>query len=112
MGIFYYAFSKPEYTYPPLFLIYLMSFMIVPIVVVINKYRNVGWCFYLPFYGLLQIIIITIGITTSVVYSLPPASAMILTAEMARMSMKMHAYFREKIVNGINRDGEIAKFIP
>jgi hypothetical protein len=37
---------------------------------------------------------------------------MILTAEMARMSMKMHAYFREKMVNGINREGEIAKFIP
>jgi hypothetical protein len=37
---------------------------------------------------------------------------MILTAEMARMSMKMHAYFREKIVNGLNKDGEIALFIP
>jgi hypothetical protein len=48
----------------------------------------------------------------SAVYNLPPASAMILTAEMARMSMKMHAYFREKMVNGINREGEIAKFIP
>jgi hypothetical protein len=55
---------------------------------------------------------LAIGVTVSAVYSLPPASAMILTAEMARMSMKMHAYFREKMVNGINREGEIAKFIP
>jgi hypothetical protein len=37
---------------------------------------------------------------------------MIVTAEMARMSMKVHAYFREKLINGINKDGEIAKFIP
>lgn len=55
---------------------------------------------------------LAVGIITCAVYSLPPASAMILTAEMARMSMKMHAYFREKMVNGINREGEIAKFIP
>lgn len=110
--MFYYAFSKPEYTYPPLFLIYFISFMIVPLVVVINKNRKMKWCFYLPFYGILQLMVLAIGITTSAVYSLPPASAMILTAEMARMSMKMHAYFREKMVNGINKDGEIAKFIP
>lgn len=78
----------------------------------INKNRKVRWCFYLPFYGFLQLSILTIGVTVSAVHNLPPASAMILTAEMARMSMKMHAYFREKMVNGINRDGEIAKFIP
>ena len=37
---------------------------------------------------------------------------MILTAEMVRIGMKIHAYFREKIINGINKDGEIAKFVP
>ncbi len=53
LRIFYYAFSKPEYTYPPLFLIYFISFMIVPLVVVISQNRNVRWCLYLPFYGIL-----------------------------------------------------------
>ena len=56
--------------------------------------------------------ILGIGIGACTIYSLPPASAMIVTAEMARMSMKVHAYFREKLINGINKDGEIAKFIP
>jgi hypothetical protein len=56
--------------------------------------------------------VLGIGIITCASYSLPPASALILTAEMARMSMKIHAYFREKLVNGINKDGDIAKFIP
>lgn len=31
---------------------------------------------------------------------------------MSRTSMKVHAYFREKIINGINKDGEVAHFIP
>lgn len=26
--------------------------------------------------------------------------------------MKIHAYFREKMINGINKDGELANFIP
>jgi len=26
--------------------------------------------------------------------------------------MKVHAYFREKTINGINKNGEIALFIP
>jgi hypothetical protein len=45
-------------------------------------------------------------------YTLPPASALIVTAEMARLCMKMHAYFREKIVNGLPKYSEVANFIP
>jgi sterol O-acyltransferase len=66
----------------------------------------------MPFYGILQFTIIGIAIGTCIKYNLPPASAMIITAEMARLSMKMHAYFREKIVNGIHREGDVANFIP
>lgn len=31
---------------------------------------------------------------------------------MSRCAMKVHAYFREKIVNGINRNSEYTRFIP
>lgn len=31
---------------------------------------------------------------------------------MARCGMKVHAYYREKIVNGINRSSEFALYIP
>ena len=37
---------------------------------------------------------------------------MIVSVEMARLLMKVHAYFREKIVNSINKDGEVSLFIP
>ncbi len=37
---------------------------------------------------------------------------MIVSVEMARLSMKVHAYFREKTMNGIFKDGDIALFIP
>ena len=37
---------------------------------------------------------------------------MIVSCEMARCSMKAHSYFREKVLYGINKDGEYANFIP
>lgn len=37
---------------------------------------------------------------------------MVVSCEMARAGMKVHAYYREKIINGLNRHGDIAKFIP
>lgn len=37
---------------------------------------------------------------------------MIVSCEMARISMKIHAYFREKMINALYREGEIALFIP
>lgn len=37
---------------------------------------------------------------------------MVVSCEMARSGMKVHAYYREKIINGINRNGEFAMFIP
>lgn len=55
---------------------------------------------------------LTIGISTCAKFSLPPASALIVTAEMARLSMKMHAYYREKVVNGLSKYTDVANFIP
>lgn len=43
---------------------------------------------------------------------LPPPSAVILQAEMARFLMKAHAYFREKMLYGLHPTSELARFIP
>ena len=65
-----------------------------------------------PLYGALQVTLLTLGVSTCAVYTLPPASALIITAEMARLSMKIHAYYREKVVNGIRKYDDVANFIP
>jgi len=53
-----------------------------------------------------------IGLYACFHYKFPPASGIVVSAELARVSMKVHAYFREKMINGINKDGEMARFIP
>lgn len=98
--MFYWNFGKARHTYPSVFAMYILSFLIVPIIQHVKK-QKLSLYFYFPIYGLLQIAVLSIGISTCVIYTLPPASALIVTAEMARLSMKMHAYFREKIVNGL-----------
>jgi hypothetical protein len=37
---------------------------------------------------------------------------MVVSCEMARMSMKMHAYFREKMLYGRKGNEEYGNFIP
>jgi hypothetical protein len=67
---------------------------------------------YLPAYGALQILNICFTLAVCAHYSFPPASAMIASCEMARISMKMHAYFREKMINCVYKKKDIALFIP
>jgi hypothetical protein len=57
-------------------------------------------------------VLITFGVYVCAANHLPPASAMIVSCEMARLSMKIHAYFREKMLNAYYKDSEIALFIP
>ena len=61
---------------------------------------------------MIQISMYTIGLYSCYYYGFPPASAIVTSAEMARVTMKVHAYFREKIINGVNKDGYYATFIP
>lgn len=109
--LFYWAFGKPNIVYPAVFLMYLISFLTVPLIQSVKNYK-LSYCSYVPLQAFLQVSTLSIGIYACAQYSLPPASAMIVSCEMARVSMKMHAYFREKIVNGLERNGDIALFIP
>lgn len=43
---------------------------------------------------------------------LPPASGFIVMCETARLSMKVHAYVREKVLHGVPRYEKYRKFIP
>lgn len=56
--------------------------------------------------------VLILGVGVCVRFSLPPASAMIVSCETARIAMKMHAYFREKMLNCLYKNGDVAKFIP
>lgn len=52
-----------------------------------------------------------IALYSCYIWQFPPASAMIVVCEMARMSMKMHAYIREKMLYG-RKDKVYGEFIP
>ena len=96
---------------PVVALMYLVAFLIVPLIQIIKKYKLSPYI-YLPLYGLIQATIMILALGDCAYFSLPPASAMVASVEMARLTMKVHAYFREKVVNGINKEGEIALFVP
>lgn len=63
---------------------------------------------YLPLYSSIQVGIYFIGVYSCFYYQFPPASAIVTASEMARTSMKIHAYFREKLINCINKDSDLA----
>lgn len=86
--------------------------MVVPLICLINTYKKMPWCMYMGMYGTIQLMIYVISLSTCYYNKLPTASAMIVSCEMARMSMKTHAYFREKVVIGCKLHLEFAKFIP
>lgn len=43
---------------------------------------------------------------------LPPASGLIVMCEAARLSMKVHAYLREKLLYGVYPDSQAANYVP
>lgn len=92
-------------------MMYFLAFLAVPFTIFIRDFK-VHYLVYLPLYGVQQLSIIVIGTTACFIYELPPASAMIVSCEMARISMKLHAYFREKMVNAVVKDKSLTEFIP
>lgn len=93
------------------FIITMVSTSIVALTQLVHIHK-IGICVYLPIYALIQGLVYFIGLYSCYYYSFPPGSAMVISAETARISMKVHAYFREKMLNGVNKDSHWAKFIP
>ena len=72
-------------------------------------------CFFIPAAILIHLSIYIIGVYTCFAYKLPPASAIALSCESVRMSMKTHAYIRDKLMFG-RKDNlkarQYAEFMP
>lgn len=90
---------------------FLLQLLVVPFILAIKNFHLKLYT-YIPIIVLLQLSIYSVGLYSCYTYSLPPASALVVSCEMARMSMKLHSYFREKLIHGILQNPEIEKFIP
>jgi hypothetical protein len=92
-----------------IFLVFLITLVSTPVILTLTQlvhHQKLGVCSYLPIYGLIQVLIYSSGLYACYFYKLPPGSSMVLSAETARISMKVHAYFREKMLNGVNKDSK------
>jgi len=84
---------------------------VIPLVIN-TKRLNLSLYISIPLYFLIQISLYAVAVYRIFVNKYLPASALIVYAEIARMSMKVHAYYREKVLYGIYSDSVYAKFIP
>jgi len=110
--LFYWAFSKSEVAWVAWFSMCAVSLLVIPLVQLMKNNKKLSYCVWLPIYSFIQLTLLTIGISACAIYTLPPASGLIVSVEMARIAMKVHAYFREKVVNVVKKDSDIATFIP
>eukprot|EP00347_Sterkiella_histriomuscorum_P008862 403343458 len=111
LQLFYWVFGKFDKVIYTLITMYLISFTSVLVIQQV-KNRKLSYLIYIPIYFTIQTILFIIGIYSCYYYQLQPASALVVSAEMARCGMKVHAYFREKILNGIHRNSELSLYIP
>ncbi|CDW73192.1 mboat family protein [Stylonychia lemnae] len=111
LDLFYWVFGQFGTVLCTLGTIYLVQLSAIFLVQMVHHNKLRAFV-YIPMYGMIQIGMYLIGLYACYYYRLPPASGIVVSAELARVSMKVHAYFREKIINGVNKDGELALYIP
>jgi len=111
LELFAWAFARADIVAPTHILMTSIHALVVPLVILIKRY-NVSPFYYLVPYGVLWFSMYWVALSAIINYSLPPASAIIVACELARMTMKMHAYMREKNLYGIPDNKEFANFIP
>ena len=92
-------------------ILFCINLLIVVLVQVIVACK-MKYYYYIPLYICVQVALYAVALYSCFKYDLKPASALILSSEMARTSMKMHAYFREKLVLGRGGPTEMGKYIP
>lgn len=110
LSLVIWAFGKLEVTMTCWLGVFLSSFLVIPLVQAINqnKLKRHVW---VTLYSVFQSLLYLVPCTVTIKNSLPIASAMIVTCEMTRISMKVHSYLREKLLFGIP-DNEHAHYIP
>ena len=88
---------------------FLMSYLIV-ILVKITFAFELSYYIHLPCYVAIQFFTFAIPIHAALSYTDNLTVSLILTCEMARFGMKIHAYYREKLLYG--RENEYRHYIP
>lgn len=79
-----------------------LAFLAVPLVQLIASRPTWGtFKLSILFYAAIQLGIYSVAGYTCLSNQLPPATGFILSCEAARLSMKLHAYVREKVVHGL-----------
>eukprot|EP00744_Colponema_vietnamica_P010628 GILI01015002.1.p1 GENE.GILI01015002.1~~GILI01015002.1.p1 ORF type:complete len:607 (+),score=130.50 GILI01015002.1:145-1821(+) len=100
MSLWVWCFGRfSDVVIPYWLLVSLLAFLVVPLVQVIVHFKLPFTIWLLP-YTCLQLLLYTVACSACSVHSLPPASGFVIMCEAARLSMKTHAYFREKMLHG------------
>lgn len=111
MEMLFWVFSKPDKVIISHIMMTAILYIVVPLVQIVDKTKMSPYIF-VPLYLAIQVSLYFVGVSMIWVHKFAPASAMIVSTEMARMTMKAHAYFREKVLYGIYKDTTYANFIP
>lgn len=86
------------------------AWLIVPLVHYINR-DKLPRTIWIPIYSILQFVMYAGSFWFSVHNSLPIGSGFVVNCEMARLSMKMHSYLREKLLYGTG-DNDYKDYMP
>lgn len=89
-----------------------ICFLMVPLMQYVAAAREPAAALRLAYfvYGAALVALYAVAMTACLSHALPPASGLIVMCEVVRMSMKMHAYVREKVVHGLRR--QLAGIMP
>lgn len=88
---------------------FLSSFSIVFLVKMVN-YMNLSYKIHIPIYTAIQVYTFGLPIHACIYYTDNLMVSLILQCEMARFAMKIHAYYREKLLYG--RENKYRYFVP
>lgn len=110
LSLVYWSFGKIDIVVMYWSCMFLWALSIVYFIAIMSEY-NLSRKVWIPLYVMLQVLLYVSSCTFTLAYQLPVASSFIITMEMARISMKMHSYFREKMLFGIPNN-HYALYIP
>ena len=113
-GIITFALAKQDIVLQTWLVLTALGFSVVPLIQVIHRF-NLSRCCYIPTAALAHFALYFVAVFATFYNELPPASSIIVSCECVRISMKFHAYFRDKLLFGRPKNqGALAyaEFIP
>ena len=110
ISLLIWAFGGINYVIPFWGLMYMWSLTPILLIQGVNKYKYTRST-WLSLYIFIQTVHYVVPCCFCLYMSLPIASSLIIQVEMCRISMKIHSYFREKMLFGMGY-GEYSTFIP